>query len=413
MVADFLFLLALLSIPIQLGKFFFFNYSYILGIPIDYRASAIYLSDLLIIAYIVAFTGGNLQDFKKIFKLRKRFLKAIFFLNLYLLIDTLFFSLSKQVSLYLNLKTLEFGLFALCCSLTLAKKKILKRAYMVMAFSLIWQALVVFGQFIFQRSLGLWFLGERTFDTTTVGIAHSQIFGNQYLRPYGTFPHPNVLGGFFVVFLIILLSDYLKIKKNTKSKNYFWSKAISIGLLAVATMLTFSKSAALSAVLAFIVFAKRFKDLLIRLVAALVLLLIVIQSLSSVEITSIAERLTLAQAAFDVAKLNPLFGVGSGNFILELSKFDLFTISQVRLLQPVHNIFLLVLAENGILGVLLFSFVLLVVFRQAVSNIKIALFIVILIYLSVDHFFVTLQQGQFLFWFTLAYIISSPNKSTS
>lgn len=76
-----LFLLALASIPVQLGKFFFFDFSYVLGIPIDYRAPAVYLSDILIIVYILAFTEKNFKNFHKIFKLRKNFIYSIFLLN--------------------------------------------------------------------------------------------------------------------------------------------------------------------------------------------------------------------------------------------------------------------------------------------------------------------------------------------
>lgn len=398
-----LFLLALASIPVQLGKFFFFDFSYVLGIPIDYRAPAVYLSDILIIVYILAFTEKNFKNFHKIFKLRKNFIYSIFLLNSYLFAQALFFSVSKEISLYINLKTLEFSAFSLYASYSLSDKRIFGKLEKVITFSLVWQSLVVFGQFITQRSVGLAFLGERAFDSSTPGIAHAQIFGKFYLRAYGTFPHPNVTGAFFIIFIIILLAI---------TKNHV-SRLITATFSTLALLLTFSKSALFALVIAFLISYSQVKDLLLKVAAILILVFVAVQILPTIDVASFAERLTLAQAAFDIAKLNPVFGTGSGNFILELSKFDLFTISQVRLLQPVHNVFLLFLVENGIIGLLLLSFVLSTVFQNVVSKLKISLFIIILIYLSVDHFFATVQQGQILFWLALASILASPNRQIS
>ena len=53
--SDFLFLATLAAIPIQLGKFFWIKSSFVLGIPIDYRAVSIYFADIIIFLYICAF----------------------------------------------------------------------------------------------------------------------------------------------------------------------------------------------------------------------------------------------------------------------------------------------------------------------------------------------------------------------
>src|SRR3972149_2669723 len=54
-----LFLASVLTLPLQLNKFFFGEFSYVLGIPIDYRAIAIYLSDIFIVAYLCAVLFKN------------------------------------------------------------------------------------------------------------------------------------------------------------------------------------------------------------------------------------------------------------------------------------------------------------------------------------------------------------------
>ena len=94
-----------------------------------------------------------------------------------------------------------------------------------------------------------------------------------------------------------------------------------------------------------------------------------------------------------------------------LSKLNLFSPAETRLLQPVHNVFLLILAENGVIGLLLFAALLLAVARNVKGKVKTALFLTILTYASVDHFLWTLAQGQLMFWLILGYIISERRNS--
>ena len=149
------------------------------------------------------------------------------------------------------------------------------------------------------------------------------------------------------------------------------------------------------------------KNLLFGLVFLAIIAVGSLKSVSDFQLATIAERLMLSQTSLDITKVNPLFGVGSGNFILELSKLNLFSLAEIRLLQPVHNVFLLILAENGIIGLLLFVSFLLVIARQITTKPKVAIFIVILVFASLDHFLWTLQQGQLLFWLSAGYILSN------
>ena len=52
----------------------------------------------------------------------------------------------------------------------------------------------------------MYFIGERTFTGQTPGIATVALNGNLLLRPYGTFPHPNVLAGFLLVGILFVAS---------------------------------------------------------------------------------------------------------------------------------------------------------------------------------------------------------------
>jgi O-antigen ligase len=404
--AQILFLLVLASLPIQLGKFFFPNYAYVLGIPIDYRAQTLYFSDLIIVSYIFASTWSIVTasknqkaKFKQFLTRNSYYLYGLTIFVLYLSADSFLASISKQASLYFTLKIIGFGLLSIFAARDFENKNLIKLIPRVIAASLIWQSVVVFLQFFAQRSLGLWILGERTFNTTTPDIAHFQLFGYQLLRPYGTFSHPNVLGAFLVVYLIILAAT-----KPTKPA------AIST---ITAAILSFSKGAIFALFSAFIITSNNLRQLAARAVVLMLSVTVFFKLISTSQVASLAERLTLIQAAFNLALKNPLFGIGSNNFIIELAKLDLTSISQIRLLQPVHNVFLLILVENGLIGLLIFTLVLFAVAQKKLTKEKTGLFIALLVFASIDHFLWTLEQGLFIFWLSIAFLISSQKPRSS
>jgi O-antigen ligase len=69
-------------------------------------------------------------------------------------------------------------------------------------------------------------------------------------------------------------------------------------------------------------------------------------------------------------------------------------------LQPVHNIFLLVLAETGITGFLIFLFLIIKAFKNSLEIRNWSLVISLLAILltgAADHYWLTLQQNQLIF----------------
>ncbi len=398
--SKFFFLATLAAIPIQLGKFFWVDFSYILGIPVDYRAVTLYFVDLVLLAYLATFLVENFKNLKKLFVSRKIVILILIAINLYFFASA-FLTQKPLAPLYFSLKFLEFSLFGLFASVTIESKEFYKFGSRILGFTLAWQSLLIALQFIFQKSLGLWFLGERAFDASTVGIAHIEIFGKQLLRPYGTFPHPNVMGAFLIIGYLLWSTPQAIRKKQIPQK------LISV-VTFCAIILTFSKSALLALISYALVQITSIKYGALALIGIIGSLILYLKSVPESQIASISERLLLAQAAFDITLKNPFLGVGSGNFIGELASLNLYSISEVRLLQPVHNIFLLIMAENGLIGLFLVTLLLAVVLKNANSKIKIALFIIVLVYATTDHFFWTLNQGRLLFWLAIGYILASP-----
>lgn len=398
--SELLFLAVLAVVPIQFGKYFWPQFSYVLGLRIDYLALTLYLSDLVVIGYFLVFIFENLLSGEKT---RKNFQKTIFkqkdllivflIFNLYLIFNAVFASVLRPTSLWFSLKFLEVSILAILSSITFANQKLARPLSLVLTFSIFWQSALIMLQFILQRSLGLWFLGERTFSSSTVAIAHFQIWGAQYLRPYGTFPHPNLAAAFLVIYLVILASGKLPIVPSIFS--------------VLAVLMTHSQAALLALIASVIAQVKNKKHLAIAGGLLVLFLWLFFKVLIQSQIASAAERIVLMQAALDIAKVHPVLGIGSGNFIFELAKLNLFSLSEIRLLQPVHNVFLLILTENGIIGLLLLVLLFWVVLKNATTRSKIALLAAILVFLSVDHFLWTLQQGRLLLALTIGYIAST------
>jgi len=407
--SDLLFLLTLASLPVQLSKFIFPEYSYVLGLPIDYRAVSIYLSDIFIILYLIVFLFENSKNLGQIYHRQKHFITSLAALNLYLFASSALLSISKEASFVFNLKILMMSLLAVAAAHTLSKKKITKPAAQVLKFSLVWQATLVFLQFMLQRSLNLWVIGERSFDASTPGIAHTQFFSRFIMRPYGTFPHPNVLAAYLSLGIIILAA-FLSLRSRAEQGRSNLPNVVLIALPTLALILTYSRSAAATIAIAIFVATKKLEYFIIEAFFVFIIGALILKHLLASQLSSVAERLLLIQSALDIALINPLFGIGSNNFILELSKLDLTSLAETRLLQPVHNVFLLILTENGVIGLILFTAVLLAVAKSITTKTKAILFVSILIYATVDHFLWTLHQGQMMLFLTLAYIACHQKK---
>lgn len=384
-----LFALTVASLPIQLGKFFFINESYVLGLPIDYRAITIYLSDILIILFLLSFLFTYHKNLRSIYKQYRQIILAILVFDAYLIVDNLLISKGPTISFFIVAKTITFSLLVPTTAYMLSEKTPRRFAKSAVIFSLCWVSALVVAQFTAQRSIGFTLLGERSFDAATTSIAHVNFLGDQLLRPYGTFPHPNVAAAVLATGLILV--------------HKLGVKPLKVVVL-FAILLTFSKATLIFLISALVISTKTFRDLFIRLALVSMGAASVFLTIPKLDLTTLAERLTLAQASLDIATKNPLFGIGSTNFIAELAKLNLFSLGSIRLLQPVHNVFLLILTENGIIGLLLFTYLLYTVTRTNMTRKKTILFFGILLYSSFDHFLWTLQQGQMLLWLTLGYI---------
>lgn len=236
--------------------------------------------------------------------------------------------------------------------------------------SLLWKALLwglfpltllALAEFILQRSVGLQWLGEWRFSWRTPGIATFFWQGRTWLRPYATFPHPNVLGGVLVVLTYLLYR-----RRELFSRTVFYLLGV---LLPFVLLLTFSRLSwvtfliVLGGDIVYSAFNKNLptweisrRDIVIitGLVAGLLLFLpgpIIsrVTSLLNTDTLSISRRAELARLGGKILLQRPILGVGMNQFPFLVEEVGR-PIGPSLWTQPIHNIFLLVAVENGLVG---------------------------------------------------------------
>ncbi|MBM3205992.1 hypothetical protein FJZ41_04055, partial [Candidatus Shapirobacteria bacterium] len=197
-----LFWFLILLLPVQLGRHFWPASSYLLGIRIDYLAPTVYLTDLLLLAILILWGAEKIRARKKITFPYLKYGWVLAFLILLFL--NAFLAQNQTAAFYKLIKIIEFSLLGFY----LAQNKFSLNFYQKpLLAAVIYSSLLALAQFLSQSSLGgpFWWLGERTFDLSTPGIAKAVFSGQLLLRPYATFSHPNALAGFILVALIILV----------------------------------------------------------------------------------------------------------------------------------------------------------------------------------------------------------------
>jgi len=217
----------------------------------------------------------------------------------------------------------------------------------------------------------------------------AELGGRVFLRPYGTFSHPNSLAGFFLVGLILII-------KNRQLS--LWWKSLVAALGFCVLIISFSQVAWLAAGVAFFFFVFK-KTRLVGWGLPLFLLIIFVVAtfglfFLKIDQVEFQERVWLLKAALQMIGKSPFFGVGLSGFVPALPRFWQ---GKILLLQPVHNLFLLVGAEAGLLGLALFSLFWFALFKRAQKD-QFLFLAVLAIFLTglFDHYWLTLQQNMLL-----------------
>jgi hypothetical protein len=257
------------------------------------------------------------------------------------------------------------------------------------------QGIIALLQFRGGTSLRLSFLGESNVVSGMMGSSFLNLNGAIYLRGYGTFPHPNVFGGWLI--FNILFGWYLF---NSMNKKRDYSIILMI-LSSLVLILTFSRIAFLICGVIWVVFifkvcinSKKIKNFaFLGLVSERVL------NLFTGGDTSWSDRVGLLRSSLHIIKENLLTGVGLGDFTANMGDTVPRSGNGILLLQPVHNIFLLIVSEIGLVGFTLLSTLLYSFFKDRKWSLRFVIGLIAVFVIGMfDHYLFSLPQGLLLFF---------------
>jgi O-antigen ligase len=213
-------------------------------------------------------------------------------------------------------------------------------------------SVIALGQALNRNPLGLWALGE---------VERAASDTSAFYRAPALTSHPNQLGGYLLVALAaVLVAIY-----NLRGTRWRLPLLLVGGLLLAGMVTTLSRSAALGlGVMGFSVLVSLWPNLpfaLRRQVISISMIAIVVGSawalgLLAADPVNIYER-TFAprefffDQAWPVIQDHPVSGVGAGNLMLAVGPGADPTL---ELLLPVRNVYLYVLGESGLIGLVLF-----------------------------------------------------------
>jgi hypothetical protein len=382
-------ILLLFLLPTQLAFHFWPPWAFVFGIRVDFLSPSIYATDILVAILFVISLLVDKKTLSKSIARNKYYILAL----LLFVITNIVFSVSPFVSIYKWIKVIEFTFLAYYFSKqkTLGMASIIKILLLTSSFF----SLIGILQFFSGGTLGgiLYYLGERTFNMSTPGIALVAINGAEHLRAYSTFSHPNSLAGFLgIVIILVLTNGHLK---DSKTK----IPALVISLVCFVVAFSLSAYIGISTALLFWLISKYKK--LFKYMAYIFLSLSIFLSLLMPMVSSsilkvvpgvsqnLSQRLDLAAISGKLISHNFFFGGGLGTFVIGATRVHGFT--NTWLLQPVHNISLLIFTEIGLIGLLAFCFLLYKVFLKSPL-----LFLFIIVTGLTDHYWLTLQQNTLL-----------------
>jgi len=389
----------------------------------EWTSIYIYLTDILLVfVFLLWLWRKKKQRFFILRQAQDVIKKPGFWLGVFLMISFISLVQARNIGLgfYSWIKLLEMiGLF-LYLKYNFKELFNFKKLSYVFIASGLWQSFIAISQYIQQKSLGLRFLTESPLSPEIAGVAKIIVDGTKMIRAYGTFPHPNVLAVF--IFICLFFTFCLFLNKKNSFKSYIFL-SVTFFFLFFTLFLTYARLVIfiflLSSIIYFIILFKKNKKQILSLFLLIIICLSIITYFAWPEISSrfyisageqsIGLRLFYSQTSFLIIQEYPLLGIGIGNFVWEIRQ--MLDLLSSWLHQPVHNIYLLIASETGLIGLfifLMFLYQLLRKFNKKLKNKKHYLLLLIVcafLFLGLfDHYFWTLQQGQLIFWIVLGLI---------
>jgi len=392
----------------QLGKHFFFSFSYLSGIRIDYLAPTLYFTDVFSIPFIFL-------SIQSLFRIKHQLVLYIknnilyFALFVLLIFINYYFSLSKELWFYTSTRIIQW----LLVFYFFKQKGRNKNIYVALLSGLLCGALLELTLTLQQLSLrhslqGVWYyFGERRFAITTPGIAKAYLFGKEFLRPYGTFSHPNSMGGFY-----LLIYTFVLTQKRITNQLF---KSMLLILCSLLILISFSRSAlVIYVILNFLYFSRSVFQCRVCTISkvAVALFLVFIAINISGDRNSFDKRTDFVYKSAQIIIKWPLSGTGAGSYLIAQHDYPQKFSSFFE--QPVHNIFLLLVAQLGVpLSFLVFASIFQTMKARSTLLLFFLPFLSIVLSGIVDHYWLTLQQNMLVTAVIFGILFTYEDKKTS
>lgn len=206
-------------------------------------------------------------------------------------------------------------------------------------------------------SLGLTWAKESIVGLSDPGVAKVVIFDRVFLRSYGLFPHPNVFAWFLyalVWFTGVILMSSCSIW-NTLDRQTHFLRNFSLTLLVFLCLFSFVTSFSRAIWIALMIFFLFTLGHLIKKMYyyGIFLTFGICAVFVSQGTISLQERLWYESIAIGIVKEYPMLGVGLGNFVNRMGEKSDFLLASWQY-QPVHSVPLLIAAEIGVGGAVVF-----------------------------------------------------------
>ena len=380
----------------------------------DFTSISLYLCDIfLILSFLFLLPRG-------IYMLKSK--KCLILLAFWLIIISLI-RIRHQTPLnwFFLLKYIELMFVSYGTSAVFLQNKIFRlKIITLLVFLGTLESILGIWQFIIQKSVGLKYLGEQVIAPNIQGVAKIIVSGKQYIRSYGTFPHPNLLSAF--LFTVLFLNIYLLLKANYKKSQFLLIICLLVNIFGF--VLTFSRAAYLAFVISTLValgvflyeklIDRKTWGIILIVIGGFLLSLIILKPFlltrTTVSDNASLERVFYAKIGLKMIRKQPILGDGLGQTVLDMQNYSPIKLMPWQI-QPIHNYFLLAAAEIGILGALILFIIFVLHIKQLLTqifknrggdiNLSIALLAIVsgyLILMQFDHYFYTIEQTQILFW---------------
>jgi len=407
----------------------------------EWNSFFLYVSDIILIGIF----------FLSIIHRRIKFKKQDIFLFLFLLLcfTSIFYSSNQNISFFRFIKILEYSFLFIYIKENIRFLKLKNILYVLIASGFV-QSILAILQFIKQSGLGLKFIEAGIFKPGAPSVASFLVDQEKILRAYGALSHPNVLAGFLLLVIFCVFILFLNFKLNNKTKYFllfsfifftftlfltFSRTSLSVFLVLIPLFLLFNlfKIKRLKHDKKRLDFSKKLTILFLFFVISCILSIVILSPYLkarfftiSIQEEAVDLRFFYNKIAIEMIKNKPLIGIGIGNFVFHSQNYPTYlkagssiaqsiepTLKRLRIedktipdwaFQPVHNIYLLITTELGIIGLIFIGIFVLKILIQGFKKNPGFFFLIIgfLIISLNDHYFYTLNSGAIMFWLVLA-----------